>query len=142
MTNSRQDPFRGLDKLLLKETKPKTGIPSISAKPQKERILTSKQQSLQASNVVSKEAIKQESAKPSLEASIKAVLQPQNLNPNTFRWTQDDLDNIRDIVYELETKYGKKIDKNDVVRIALNWLVYDFKESKQQSLLVRIVTSK
>lgn len=101
-----------------------------------------KQAPLQASKLASKQVPAAKADARTLEERLAAVFSSEGLKANTFRYTQEELDAIRDIVYRLETIYGKKIDKNDVVRLALNWLIYDFDEREEESLLVRILTSK
>jgi len=117
------------------------------AKPQqeeksKDEILTNKQVSNKASKQVSTQAIKEEGKETSTEARILALLQTTDLKANTFRYTQEELDFIRDVAYEAEVKYKTKLDKNDVARIGLEWLMEDWKANKEASLLARILTSK
>jgi hypothetical protein len=45
-------------------------------------------------------------------------------------------------VYEADVNYHTKLDKNDVARIGLEWLIVDWKAHKDTSLLARILTSK
>lgn len=103
-----------------------------------EEILTNKQ--------VSNQASQQESLQPSNEvtvaAKILAALAINPIKPNTFRYSLEELDFVRDIVYEAEVKHQIKLDKNDVVRIALEWLMNDYQEKGEASLLVSILTSK
>jgi hypothetical protein len=102
------------------------------------RRLTMKNVSKQGRKVVSKEGSKE----VSIEESILASLQTTDLKANTFRYTQEELDFIRDVVYEAEVKYKTKLDKNDVARIGLEWLIQDWKTNNKESLLARILTSK
>lgn len=101
-----------------------------------------KQASLQTSKLASKQGGSNAQVEKSLEKKLAAVLTTDARKANTFRYTQEELDAIRDTVYRLETVYGRKIDKNDVVRIALNWLISDFEDYQEASLLVRILASK
>lgn len=108
----------------------------------KDELLTSKQVSKKASKQSITQAGKEEVKKASVEERLIASLQNPDLKANTFRYTQEELDFIRDIVYEAETKHGVKLDKNDIARLGLDWLMEDWKERKQDSLLARILTSK
>lgn len=121
--------------------KPSPAKPQQEEKP-KEEILTNKQVSNKASKQVSTKVIKEESKETSIEARILALLQTTDLKANTFRYTQEELDFIRDVAYEAEVKYKTKLDKNDVARIGLEWLMEDWKANKEASLLARILTSK
>ena len=112
-------------------------------KPEKkDELLTSKQVSNKVSKQVITQVSKEEVKKESIEERLLASLQNPNLKANTFRYTQEELDFIRDIVYEAETKHRVKLDKNDIARLGLGWLMEDWKERKEDSLLARILTSK
>ncbi len=136
------------------DTAPREPTPVVEAKALEEskQVLfqASKQDYLQTSNEESRQASKgiQESETLqgetafALAAQVRAALQAQGLKANTFRYTQRELDALRDMVYELETKYGHKLDKNDLVRIGLNWLILDFQARKQASFLVRILPNQ
>ena len=100
----------------------------------KERIFINKQ--------VSKIASKQVITQASVEERILASLRATDLKANTFRYTQEELDFIRDIVYEAETKHGVKLDKNDIARLSLEWLMIDWEERKQDSLLAKVLANK
>lgn len=56
----------------------------------------------------------------------------------TFRFTQDELDAIRDIRYELEVKRGVKVTGNDIIRLGLNSLIDDYRERGDSSLLLDV----
>ena len=111
-----------------------------STKEKKDELLTSKQVSNKVSKQVITQASKEEVKKESIEERLFASLQNPDMKANTFRYTQDELDFIRDIVYEAETKHGVKLDKNDIARLGLSWLMEDWKEKKEDSLLARILT--
>jgi hypothetical protein len=119
--------------------KPKTPPPTDE---NKEEILTSKNVSNKASKQVTKFASKEENKDVNIEESILTSLQTTDLKPNTFRYTQGELDFIRDVVYEAEVKYKTKLDKNDIARIGLEWLIVDWKANKETSLLARMLTKK
>lgn len=106
----------------------------------KDELLTSKQVSNKVSKQVITQASKEEVKKASIEERLLASLQNPDLKANTFRYTQEELDFIRDFVYEAETKHGVKLDKNDIARLGLAWLMEDREERKENSLLARILT--
>jgi hypothetical protein len=104
----------------------------------KSRIGKARNVSKQGRKIISKEGRKE----VNIEERILASLQTTDLKANTFRYTQEELDFIRDVVYEAEVKYKTKLDKNDVARIGLEWLKEDWKTNNEESLLARILTSK
>jgi hypothetical protein len=124
--------------------KPKKSAPAAppAEERKKERILSSKQVSKNARKQGSTQESREVLESATIEARLIVSLQNPTLKANTFRYTQQELDFIRDIVYEAETKHGVKLDKNDIARLGLDWLMEDWKERKQDSLLARILTSK
>ena len=112
--------------------------PSPPTKNKQAKLLTSKNVSKQ----VSKYTSNGESQEANIEERILASLHTTDLKANTFRYTQEELDFIRDIVYEADVQYKTKLDKNDIARIGLEWLMVDWRTNKKESLLARILTSK
>ena len=89
---------------------------------------------------VSKNASKHASVQVSIEARLRQRLRSPTLTPNTFRYAPEELAAIRDMAYVMETKYQQKTTKNDIIRIALNWLLEDFNEKRGESTLVKVLT--
>ncbi len=56
----------------------------------------------------------------------------------THRFTADEKDAIADIVYALRKK-GITTSENEITRIAINYLVWDYRQSKQASILARVL---
>ena len=56
----------------------------------------------------------------------------------THRFTADEKDAIADIVYGLRKK-GITTSENEITRIAINYLVLDYHQSKQTSILSRVL---
>jgi hypothetical protein len=56
----------------------------------------------------------------------------------THRFTADEKDAIADIVYSLK-KRGISISENEITRIAINYLVWEHRHSKQTSILSRVL---
>ena len=56
----------------------------------------------------------------------------------THRFTADEKDAIADIVYSLRKK-GIATSENEITRIAINYLVWDYRQSKQASILSRVL---
>ncbi len=56
----------------------------------------------------------------------------------THRFTADEKDAIADIVYTLKKK-GITTSENEITRIAINYLVWDYRRNKQSSILSRVL---
>lgn len=56
----------------------------------------------------------------------------------THRFTADEKDAITDIVYSLRKK-GITTSENEITRIAINYLVWDYRQNKQASVLSRVL---
>ena len=56
----------------------------------------------------------------------------------THRFTADEKDAIADIVYGLRKK-GITTSENEITRIAINYLVWEYRQSKQTSILSRVL---
>ena len=117
----------------LKKTKRVRGSKRGNNAVNKRKLLTKKN--------VSKKVKKQVSKRLNLEDRLLNTLMIKSLKPNTFRYSQAELDFIRDVVYEADINHKTKIDKNDVARIALEWLMNDYK-TKDKNLIVRLLTKK
>lgn len=80
-------------------------------------------------------------AGPSLDMlrRLRDVVAEQHPVHNTFRYSQQALDAVRDIVYELEVARGVKTSRNDVMRLALAWIVDDYRENGAASVLVKVL---
>src|SRR6266567_4946586 len=56
----------------------------------------------------------------------------------THRFTADEKDAIADIVYALRKK-GITTSENEITRIAINYLVWEYRQSKHASILSRVL---
>ncbi len=56
----------------------------------------------------------------------------------THRFTADEKEAIADIVYAMKKK-GIHTSENEVARIAINYLVWDYRQNKQASILSRVL---
>lgn len=72
-----------------------------------------------------------------IEAVRKAVKQ-LGKEAATYRFTQDEKRALADIVYSLKTK-GIRSSENEITRIAINYLVWEYRHSKQASILSRVL---
>jgi hypothetical protein len=57
----------------------------------------------------------------------------------SYRFTREEIDALRDIVYELEVKRGMRLTRNDVVRLGLNWVIDDYRARGKESLLMQVM---
>lgn len=68
----------------------------------------------------------------------EALIEDHPVN-NTFRYSQESLDALRDVVYELEVKRDLKTSRNDIMRLGLAWIVDDYRANGANSLLVAVL---
>jgi hypothetical protein len=57
----------------------------------------------------------------------------------SYRFAREEIEALRDAVYELEAKRGLRVTRNDVVRLGLEWIIDDYKTHGKESLLVRVM---
>jgi hypothetical protein len=69
----------------------------------------------------------------------KAVMKRSRLGGFTFRYQREELDRLDDVVAKVNKNQDIKVSKNDVVRISLNWLLEDYDENKQASVLRNVL---
>lgn len=69
---------------------------------------------------------------------LRSLLRREHRVHNTFRYTGEELAAVRDIVYEMEVRWGRKVTRNDVMRAALNWIIEDYKERKEDNFLAQL----
>lgn len=56
----------------------------------------------------------------------------------SYRFARDEIEALRDAVYELEAKRGLRVTRNDIVRLGLEWIIDDYRTHGKESLLVRV----
>lgn len=57
----------------------------------------------------------------------------------SYRFTREEIEALRDAVYELEARRGFRVTRNDIVRLGLEWIIDDYKTHGKESLLVRVI---
>ncbi len=72
-------------------------------------------------------------------ARLRQALFDEHRVHNTFRYSQADLDAVRDIVYELEVRRSIKATRNDVMRVGLAWIIDDYQANGPSSVLVAVL---
>jgi hypothetical protein len=73
-----------------------------------------------------------------LEEELYRRLQSkQRLASSTFRFRPEELEELDEVFKKLEQKNPRKVSKNDLVRLGLNWLLADYRAHGEESLLER-----
>jgi hypothetical protein len=62
----------------------------------------------------------------------------QHLSSYTFRFRAEELEQLDRLVGELNQVRTAKLSKNDLMRLALGWLLTDHEEYGQESLVVEV----
>jgi hypothetical protein len=62
----------------------------------------------------------------------------QHLSSYTFRFRPEELEQLDQLVAELNLTRSTKLSKNDLVRLALGWLLTDYEEYGPESLVVEV----
>jgi hypothetical protein len=62
----------------------------------------------------------------------------QHLSSYTFRFRPEELEQLDQLVAKLNQARASKLSKNDLVRLALGWLLTDYEEYGQASLVVEV----
>ena len=69
---------------------------------------------------------------------VRKAVKPLGEKAATHRFTADEKDALADIVYSLRKK-GIVTSENEITRIAINYLVWEYRQSKQASILSRVL---
>lgn len=95
-----------------------------------------------ASKQVSKQEHKQVSKQgsgDSVETLFRKMQNNRYLTANTFRFRPEELEELNKLFDKLDKSHPKKVTKNDLMRVALNWLLEDYKNNEGESLLAKIL---
>jgi hypothetical protein len=74
-----------------------------------------------------------------IDELYRSLQQKQRLASSTFRFQPDELAELDAVAAEVSQAAAGKISKNDVVRLALNWLLSDYRQNSDQSTLRKVV---
>ena len=66
----------------------------------------------------------------------------QHLSSYTFRFRPEELEQLDQIVAELNQSRTSKLSKNDLARLAVSWLLADYAERGQSSLVVEVTSQE
>ena len=87
-------------------------------------------------------ARRQASNHTSLEQEFKErILTKKHLASFTFRFQPEELEILDAVIEQIKRDSIRKVSKNDVIRLALNWLLKDYQENKKNSMLARVLAS-
>lgn len=152
MADQSANPFIGLDKALLRSTKTTTGAPSqqpgASAKPTQPTVPAPDATITRDARVHARTRVHaptrmraepQDAGTQTLVEVLYRVLQnKQHLATSTFRFRPQELDEL-DLVFAAVAKAsGRKVSKNDLVRLGLVWLLEEYKRGGS-SVLARVL---
>jgi hypothetical protein len=70
---------------------------------------------------------------------LKKLQQKQRLASYTFRFRPEELDRLDQVVAGLEPGNGQRPSKNDLVRLGLLWLLADYEENGDASVLAQVL---
>lgn len=76
---------------------------------------------------------------PSMVESIRKAVKQVGKEAATHRFTPEEKQAIADIIYTYR-RQGFDTSENEIARIALNWLVWDYQENGQHSILTQILS--
>ena len=71
---------------------------------------------------------------------IRKAVKVVGREPGTIRLTEREKSQLADVVYTLG-RQGKRTSENELYRIALNYLLDDYKEHGEESVLSRVITA-
>ena len=67
------------------------------------------------------------------------ILIRRRLSSFTFRFQAEELEALDQVTDEVNKNNLQKTSKNDVIRLALNWLLRDYEENRDQSTLAKVL---
>ena len=76
-----------------------------------------------------------------IEHLKRAILNKKHLSSFTFRFKVEELEALDQVTEAVNEKIEQQISKNDVIRLSLKWLLEDYEQNKQASVLARVLAS-
>lgn len=74
-----------------------------------------------------------------LRRKLRSMSRGEHPFHTSVRLSREEMDALRDLCYELESRMGIVANRNDVTRIALRLLLEDYALRKKESLLVQVL---
>ena len=73
------------------------------------------------------------------ESLYRKLQQKHHLSSYTFRYRLEELEALKKLDEKLEKSHPNKLSKNDLVRVGVNWLLEDYEQNGESSMLARIL---
>jgi hypothetical protein len=149
MADKPSSPFAGLDKALLRSTQHEAPSPPASparptqpktrrASPTTPKADRSPQASTRSSQLASPSASTLASYHPELVETIRKTVKVPGKEVSFIRLTPEEKGQIADIVYTYK-RQGRKTTENEINRIAVNFIVEDYRANGSASILARVL---
>ena len=74
-----------------------------------------------------------------VDALYRGLQHKHHLASQTFRFQPGELEELDALVAQLGQRYPRTVSKNDLVRLGLNWLLQDYAERGDDSMLARVL---
>lgn len=158
MSDKPANPFSGLDKALLRSTRPQSPPPT--DKPAGPASSPAPEPPRQSSPPAAKVPQPAPASPPTKDARMRArkaastgaseraqliedlyrqVQVKQRLTQYSFRFRSDELEKLDRVFEQLKQQGAPTLSKNDLPRIALNWLLNDFEKNGGDSVLAQVL---
>lgn len=149
MAEERVNPFAGLDKALLRSTRPQP-VPQVTpqstetptakpiAKPRQTTAKGSRQQPRHHDTTVPSDGPEQQPDQAANVESVRRAVKQLGKEAATYRFTADEKRALADIVYQYRGA-GIRTSENEITRIAINSLVEDYRQHGDQSFLALVL---
>ncbi len=145
MAEPPASPFKGLDKALLRSTQPSV-VPDRPGEPPAPPTLSDapKRAPTRArmharSDAATHTAAHTRTHTPGIEALYGALQTKQRLASFTFRFRAAELEHLDVVLTRVSQGRARKPSKNDIVRLGLNWLLTDYEERGDESVLMQVL---
>ena len=133
MTDKPTSPFQGLDKALLRSTQaspsPSPAAPTAPRKPASQRARVHARTGAPTDARTDADLV---------DWLYRRLDNRQHLASSTFRFQSEELRDLERVFAELNALRPKKSSKNDLVRLAVNWLLEDYKQNGEHSMLAQV----
>ena len=91
---------------------------------------------------IAKGARKQESKIARKQDFLQGWLEMKASDTTSFRYPSELLERLNEVQYQLKSRHKAKVTKNDILIAALAYVVWDFEQNGQDSILVESLTAK
>lgn len=77
-----------------------------------------------------------------LVLELRKAIKEGTVNNQGIRFSQREADDLRDVGYEIATRYRFKLSKNDMIRLGLDYLLAEYRRLGEESVLAKFVIAK